>query len=559
MTHARNWILQWLGRMPLAGASDLGAIGTFTVSQINRALNAQHREGLVTYVTVGQTRRVTRRWFLTARGVAAVFATDHRHPTPEDRKRYGLSIFEDYTHDTVRSSFELWHQHGLDEDESDHHHVPWWVTPDGLQRLLRRLPVLEQIYARAPGLLRAGQREIEVPFYLAGADIQIIGFSWVRHDPVIEAVAIYSHDFWVPFTWAGIQGTATGFERKWTRMFGRLDQYLEPRIGSGYEFMNDDRPSYIPEPSGIAIAGADWWGRFQLGKLAAGLGGPLFSWSPDGQEHASGVFRESRDMIADPFRQHQPGTPESILAWVREDPGLQALNGVLPTRLFMLIEQRPAMRLRDLARECHGASAAKIRAALQGLLDADLICDIDGYYYLADPGMVWTSRRDRWSVQAVRGRFRRFLGDSRWWHNRERLHNIGINEIGARSNAAGLPFATGWRFVVNVPGVTQLAPDGVILVSTGPFGPGPYLMEFERSAVEPQSALKKCLPHRKAQEKGVGMPVIFVVENAEVEALYQQIGADLRLLTTTLADVRKGPVVGRETCWRYQGKPVEIR
>ena len=84
------------------------------------------------------------------------------------------------------------------------------------------------------------------------------------------------------------------------------------------------------------------------------------------------------------------------------------------------------------------------------------------------------------------------------------------------------------------------------------------MLEFERSATNPQAALEKLLPYRKAYEAGVGRPVIFVLETPGVEALYQRLGADLPMITSNLADIRRGPIRGRKTCWRYRGEPIEV-
>jgi hypothetical protein len=285
---------------------------------------------------------------------------------------------------------------------------------------------------------------------------------------------------------------------------------------------------------------------------------PYLSWSPNSEDFTSGQFQWSQDLVADPFRQPKVGNPEAIIGWVRKHAALQALNGVLATRVFTIVEQRQAMRVRDLVRECRGESSTKIKSALEGLVHAGLVFEIDGHYYLDQAGDTWAGRRDRVLVPTVRRPHQKYRGGTGWWHKRDRQHNEGVNEIGSRCTRAGLRFAAGWRLVVDFPGNTQLDPDGLIGMTTQQFGKKVYLLEFERSAKDPQGALEKQLPYRKAHQAGLRFPVVFVLENTDMKALYQRLGADLPLITSNLADIRRGPITGRQTCWRFRGEPIDV-
>ena len=561
MTHSMRWALYWLGRMTLASGSDLSGIGQYSLSQINRALEALRGLGLAIHVTLGHTRKPTRLWFLTTQGVNMRFATDHRHPDAPRRRRYGRGREEA----PRNGPGHLWdlpdHLHGIREDPADHEHPPWWVTEAGLKRQLNRLPVVEQINARAPTLLRSGDVDVSMAADGQQADGMITDFFWIGDNPGLEAVARYGEDFWVPFTWSGIHLSGQAFKRRWAKRYDHLDHDLGPRVVDSWEYRNSDLPNYTPQPSGIGAAAADWWADMLAGAVFLSEDpseDPYLSWSPNSEDFTSGRFRWSQDLVADPFRQPKVGNPEAIIGWVRKHPALQALNGVLATRVFTIVEQRQAMRVRDLVRECRGESSTKIKSALEGLVHAGLVFEIDGHYYLDEAGDTWAGRRDRVLVPTVRRPHQKYRGGTGWWHKRDRQHNEGVNEIGSRCTRAGLRFAAGWRLVVDFPGNTQLDPDGLIGMTTQQFGKKVYLLEFERSAKDPQGALEKQLPYRKAHQAGLRFPVVFVLENTDMKALYQRLGADLPLITSNLADIRRGPITGRQTCWRFRGEPIDV-
>ena len=52
----------------------------------------------------------------------------------------------------------------------------------------------------------------------------------------------------------------------------------------------------------------------------------------------------------------------------------------------------------------------------------------------------------------------------------------------------------GWRGEVNVPGLTQVRPDLLVLVEEGPLGAGPHCIEFERRAVQRWQVVGKLGP-----------------------------------------------------------------
>ena len=117
----------------------------------------------------------------------------------------------------------------------------------------------------------------------------------------------------------------------------------------------------------------------------------------------------------------------------------------------------------------------------------------------------------------------------------------------------------GWRGEVNIPDLTQLRPDLLLLVREGPYGPGPYAIELERHATFPGTIADKLRPYRRAAEAGRAMPVLFVCETRIAAERFAAAAGSLPLLSATEASVLRGPLTGDRTVWGAPGEPVSLR
>ena len=66
----------------------------------------------------------------------------------------------------------------------------------------------------------------------------------------------------------------------------------------------------------------------------------------------------------------------------------------------------------------------------------------------------------------------------------------------------GVEVAAGWRGEVNVPNLTQVRPDLLVLVSEGALGRGTHYIEFERTAVRPDRVAEKLGSYRRMAAAG---------------------------------------------------------
>ena len=105
----------------------------------------------------------------------------------------------------------------------------------------------------------------------------------------------------------------------------------------------------------------------------------------------------------------------------------------------------------------------------------------------------------------------------------------------------------------------QLAPDLLLLVADGPFGPGPHAIEVERHAVGRHALAAKLNPYRRAAAVRRGMPALFVCETQRAADRVAETAGSLPLLATTLDAARLGPLTGERAIWSGPGQPVTLR
>ena len=163
--------------------------------------------------------------------------------------------------------------------------------------------------------------------------------------------------------------------------------------------------------------------------------------------------------------------------------------------------------------------------------------------YLAHTGILHVARRDRVSPDIVRGRVNNAIIQDHRPVGPHRLHTIAVNQIMVWLHENGITAYAGWRAIQDL-WFTQLAPDLVFYADTV-LGLGVYNVEVERTAQHPEQVGDKVAPWRVAANNGVEARVIFIVENPAVEPLFRYQGEGLPLLTSTIRDVRMGPLRGR--------------
>ena len=180
----------------------------------------------------------------------------------------------------------------------------------------------------------------------------------------------------------------------------------------------------------------------------------------------------------------------------------------------------------------------------------------DGRHYLSELGMKRAANMSRVLPGIIKSRHGPYL--DRWYREHEQRHNDGVNRLVVQFAREGVQAVAGWRGEVNVPGLTQVRPDLLVLVSQGPFGEGAYFLEFERRAVERWQVAEKLGPYRRMAATGRSLPLLMVCETGLGEQNFQAGGDRLPMLTATLERALAGPLTGAVTVWRSGGVPASL-
>ena len=268
------------------------------------------------------------------------------------------------------------------------------------------------------------------------------------------------------------------------------------------------------EPSAQVVVAVDAWAR-DLARNTLSDSTPTLFCTPDGRCTPAVELRPSRDLVSDPAGHPSVGRPESAELWLRQNPDMEAIDGLAAHRLFLTICQFPAMRASWL-REIVGGNSGEIIRHLKRFVATGLVAVFDGRHYLSELGMRRAANMSRVLPSIIRSRHRAYL--DRWYREHEQQHNDGVNRLVVRFAREGVTAVAGWRGEVNVPGLTQVRPDLLVQVSQGTLGAGVHCIEFERRAVRPLQVEHKLGPYRRMAGAGRPLPLLMVCRDGAGEA-----------------------------------------
>ena len=171
-----------------------------------------------------------------------------------------------------------------------------------------------------------------------------------------------------------------------------------------------------------------------------------------------------------------------------------------------------------------------------------------GYHHVARiEGTSNTRWRERSRVPAFDGR------------PRHQDHEDGTVSLLQEFMEDGLKVEPGWRALQDLIGGGRIAPDGLVYLTRGPYGPGWCYVEYERSARYQGRAARKLRGYVSAGRRD-RFPVLFVLWNDHAETVFHTFGRQhgLRMVTTTIARLRRYGAVGVPGCWSRYGEDVVI-
>ncbi len=577
LTNEQRRLLRIIARMPLASAANLAPILDLSEGQIGRMLGTLKSGGWVESVVRGMTERRQHRWFLTRKAVDELYTTGHRHPSPrEEARAAGQAQFHPQRElpADFAERFALGHEHpahlddqdsspfaaaespvedepGSGNDSPNHEHPPWTATSRGVEMSLRRLAMLEPVYRLAPDLLKSGRVVRPPDDQTDSRNARMTDFRLLRHGGFYHAVARYGPDVWTPFTYAGLHATERVLRRKEQHRFWGVDCYSHEedrnlRIGNRLFYEDPDQEV---EPSAQVVVAADAWAG-DLARSTLSHDTPTLFCTPDGNCTPAVELRPSRDLVSDPAGHPSVGRPEAVNLWLRDNPDVAAIDGRTAHCVFMAVCQFPAMRVSWLA-EVVKSGPRQVRRHLRRFVETGLVAVFDERHYLTEQGMKRAANMSRVLPGIIKSRHGPYL--DRWYREHERRHNDGVNRLVARFARDGVAAVAGWRAKVNVPGLTQVRPDLVVPVSDGPFGQGPYFIEYERHAILPYEVAHKLGPYRRMATLGRPLPLLMVCQTGQAEANFCEARAGLPMLTATQGAAFAGPLTGNATVWRMDG------
>ena len=423
----------------------------------------------------------------------------------------------------------------------------WWLTEEALIEvgllggswhqdwgrsvLLERLPLVEWFYHVAGSLDMLGP---------------LVTFRWLD-GLVMDAVARF-RDGWVAFLWSGLwQG-----ERSLRERIERL----------GPQLIDVGVVGQRAWPGLLCFVVSDEWQRELVWRVVHQyrLESRTMVWcAADGSRSGVSVPGVSRGWVYQPVRARDLGNwpwsmRSSSAVWGQQGSGTAG-------RVLEAVAEWNGCDtefLRGVVGD--GPKGKTVYRALSQLVKAGLVRrEREGRayrYFLTSKGGDAMARRDRVAYGRGQGGGR---GRARADRGRIERHELGLMDLMGRFRQGGLPVACGWRTWEHLGGSGGLAPDGVVLLRDGPYGPGWYYVEYELRARGVKRVVRK-LRSYLSERRQDRWPVIMVARDARTEGVFQEVGVEggLALVTGNVERLAQCEVLGDTGCWSCYGGPAAL-
>ena len=151
------------------------------------------------------------------------------------------------------------------------------------------------------------------------------------------------------------------------------------------------------------------------------------------------------------------------------------------------------------------------------------------------------------------------VGSGQDQKQRDKAHGDGLMALSGQFMAAGLPTSDGRRSWEHLGLDGGIAPDGMVLLEHGPYGPGWHYVEYELSTRGERRVSEKLRGYLSGRRQD-NFPVLVVSWNDSAEAVFQRLGREpgLPMLTTTKRRLETSGPLNHPDCWSMYGKRVTI-
>ena len=514
-----------LSYSPWSSAMDIARRHNEDEASVRRILSRMEADELVLSEKLGMAKSAVHRYIVAPNGLEKSFATSHRHPTEKQIWQADEWAKQDTESPKLRRfnrRYDRTHEHLPFDDPSTHVHPPWSGVTRGARWGVRRLASLERIYEIAPWLLHGGhlKRENAPPGYVPPPLTQL---RFLAKGSFYQCVAEYGPDVWVTFTFVGPHTSATALSEKYNdRYLGLVARDVDGNIGRAVDI--------APQPSAHVIIGVDELASAVARNMFNGYDDVLIWCAHDGPD-APITYRPTRTRLGDPFETPALGDWKQLMEDLHNPLKWVPSRGKTAYRLFNQMFETVGLN-RTMLADIQGVGHRVSGRWFDRFDAAGLTTLLDGGIYPHDEAFLQAAYASRVSLDTVAPRFEAFLGDG--YRAQQQVHNQGLGKIFKHLALANIRIFGGWRTEVNVPGITQLKPDGWVQVYDGGSGYAWYAVEYERTAQYPGGGQSKGSPYVKLASLGEVVPVLFVCETEAQEKMLHQHGGRLRLWTTTL-------------------------
>ena len=538
-------ILDWTIRMGMPSLAQFGWLGIRSESTVERRLDDLSDAGLVAHLEVGRLMRPRSHYFGTGAGIRAS----------------GIQI-------------------------------PSHATQSGLARHLERLPVSESLLTIAPQLFldEPGPKWLDDSIR---APLAMRLWHWLPGSGLVDAVGEYERLVRVGFSLIGPSLRLENIGDKWDRRFpqGTVDTYVHANARRPHDPPQppDFGPRLLPSLSAYVFVTTYRWGIELLDRFFQQdnfQGRAFASWLMEPGRHPVLVRQEGRVFNTNDEVWQRPHRgpvrrPENLAEPPPRGPRVKRgeggrfalLNGVSRMRVIHLLIDWDALLRQDMI-DLLAMSSEVLDPILKDFVNAGVAFVVDGHHYLGRVGANLATNIDGCSPSLLTRRVRSYWAENQWKHKHEGKHNRAVLDLLHQAHRDRLEVSPGWRSIRHFPGNRQIRPDMVTKLDTPDLtlrGPArEWTWEVELTA-QSESQVKARLERRgdlrwslnpdgRSPGWGCQVPTAWLLQSREAEVLFQKHGQQLGLLmmTTTLEEAKEGPLIGRDSIWRYEGDPVAL-